>query len=271
MDDIERFLLEDLKDEGDITSDSLFTNETSKAKIIANEKCVVAGLKVAEKIFKKSGATIDIKYHDGDLIKKSTVVAEINGPIRSILKAERLALNILSRMSGIATETRNLVEKCKAINKNVTIAATRKTTPGFRRYEKEAVVIGGGEAHRYGLYDAFIIKDNHIKLVGSIEEAIKRVKQKGLKKIIEVEVETEKDAITAAKMNVDVIMLDNLNPKKGKDIANKIREINKDIIIEISGGINPDNITDFSFYADRISLGYITHSTKAIDFSLEMV
>jgi len=271
MDDIDRFFVEDLKDEGDITSDSLFTDETSKARIIAKEKCVVAGLKVIENIFKRAGATIDIKFNDGDLIKESTVVAEISGSIKSILKAERLALNIISKMSGIATETRNLVEKCKATNEKVTIAATRKTTPGFRRYEKEAVVIGGGEAHRYGLYDSFMIKDNHIKAVGSIEEAIKRVKQKGLKKIIEVEIENEKDAITAAKMDVDVIMLDNLNPKKGKDISNKIRKINKKIIIEVSGGINPDNITDFSSYADRISLGYITHSVKAIDFSLEIV
>jgi nicotinate-nucleotide pyrophosphorylase (carboxylating) len=174
-------------------------------------------------------------------------------------------------MSGISTETKKLVDLCKSINPNVSIAATRKTTPGFRKYEKKAVVIGGGESHRFGLFDAVMIKDNHIKLIGSVEKAIKKVKENVRNKIIEVEVENESDAITAARLGVDVIMLDNMNPKTGELIAKKIKQINNKITIEISGGITSDNIQDYASYADRISLGYITHSIKSIDFSLETI
>jgi nicotinate-nucleotide pyrophosphorylase (carboxylating) len=152
----------------------------------------------------------------------------------------------------------------------VTIAATRKTTPGFRIFEKKAIILGGGEPHRYGLYDAVLIKDNHLRIIGSVEEAIKRVKGKVRNKIIEIEVENESDALSAAKMNVDVIMLDNIDPDTGKIITRKIREINPGIIIEASGGITRDNIDKYASFADRISLGYLTHSIKNKDFSLEI-
>ncbi|MCX6666621.1 MAG: carboxylating nicotinate-nucleotide diphosphorylase [Euryarchaeota archaeon] len=271
MDNIDRYLLEDLDKKGDVTSDSLFTDEATKAHIIAKENCIVAGLEEAKLVFERSGAEVRLQVNDGDFVKEKTIVAKINGPARSILKGERLALNFICRMSGIATETKKLVDKCRAINPRVTIAATRKTTPGFRKYEKKAVVLGGGESHRFGLYDAVIIKDNHIKCIGSVEEAIKRVKQRVHDKIIEVEVENLADALTAAKMKVDVIMLDNLNPKLGKSIAKKIREMDSNIIIEISGGVTPNNIVNYASFADRISLGYITHSTKNKDFSLEII
>ena len=271
MDDIDRFLEEDLKDEGDITSDSLFSTEKGRAVIVAKEDCIIAGIDEIIEVFKKTGAKIKTRAKDGDLVKKHTVIAEIDGSLRSILKGERLALNFLSKMSGIATETKKLIDKCKQINPCVTVAATRKTTPGFRKYEKKAVMIGGGEAHRYGLYDAVMIKDNHIKGFGSVKKSIEKLKQNIKNKIIEVEVENEEDALIAAKLNVDVIMLDNFDPKKGQYISNKIREINNEILIEISGGITPDNISDYASFADRISLGYITHSSRSIDFSLEVV
>ena len=174
-------------------------------------------------------------------------------------------------MSGIATETKKLVDICKSINPKVTIAATRKTTPGFRKYEKKAVVIGGGESHRFGLFDAVMIKDNHIKLIGSVDKAITKIKEKVQNKVIEIEVENEKDAMTAARLNVDVIMLDNFDPKTAKDIANSIHKINQNILIEISGGVTSNNISKYASFADRISLGYITHSIKSIDFSLEII
>jgi len=271
MDDIDKFLDEDLGLEGDITSDSLFSDEFGKAQIISKEDCIIAGLEEIKLIFKKTGASVENKFKDGDKIKKGTVIAEIIGPIRSILKGERLALNFIGKMSGIATETKNLIEKCKQKNPNIRIAATRKTTPGFRKYEKKAVKIGGGEPHRFGLFDEVMIKDNHIKVIGSIEKAIKIVKQKIKNKIVEVEIENMDDAIIAAKLNVDVIMLDNLKPIKCQEIANKIREINSSIIIEISGGINPENIVNYASFADRISLGYITHSIKNKNFSLEFI
>jgi len=270
MDDIDRFLEEDIGEEGDITSNSLFTDEIARAHIVAKENCVVAGLEEIKMVFKRTGTQIGLLVNDGDFVKEKTIVAEIKGPIRSILMGERLALNFICKMSGIASETRKLLDKCRNINPRVTVAATRKTTPGFRKYEKKAVMLGGGESHRYGLYDAVVIKDNHIKCVGSIEDAIRRIKQKVYDKIIEVEVENEKDAIIAAEMKVDVLMLDNCIPEDAKVLADKIREINANVIIEISGGVTPDNIVEYASFADRISLGYLTHSIKSKDFSLEL-
>ena len=270
MDEIDRFLREDLGKEGDITSDALFTKQTARAIIISKEDCIVAGLEEARQVFKMIGATAKSLVKDGSVVKKGTTVVEIKGPVRSILKGERLALNIIGRMSGIATETKKIVERCHKINPRVTIAATRKTTPGFRIFEKKAIILGGGEPHRYGLYDAVLIKDNHLRIIGSVEEAIKTVKSKIRNKIIEIEVENESDALSAAKMNVDIIMLDNLDPRIGKIITRKIREINPGILIEVSGGITEKNIDKYASFADRISLGYLTHSIKNKDFSLEI-
>ena len=159
---------------------------------------------------------------------------------------------------------------CKKINPNLKIAATRKTTPGFRKYEKKAVEIGGGESHRFGLFDAVMIKDNHIKLLGSVEKAIKKAKENVKGKIIEIEIENKKDALIAAKLGVDVIMLDNLDPESAEKISNEIRKINPKILIEISGGINSKNILKYSSFSDRISLGYLTHSISSKNFSLDV-
>jgi len=270
MDDIDRYLKEDLGKEGDITSESLFKSEDGQAEIIAKEDSIVAGLEETRIVFERTGAEAELQANDGDFVKKNTTVFKVKGPVRSILKGERLALNILGRMSGIATETKKLVDVCKKINPNVTIAATRKTTPGFRKYEKKAVVIGGGESHRFGLYDAVMIKDNHLKVIGSVEEAIRKVNKKIHNKIIEIEVENEKDALTAARLNVDVIMLDNFDSKKGRKIAKKIRQENSNTLIEVSGGITQKNIEEYASFADRISLGCLTHSIKNKDFSLEI-
>lgn len=271
MDDIDLYLEEDLKDIGDVTSKLLFTIETGGAKIISKEPCVVAGLQEAKNVFKKTGAEAELLVKDGEYVKEKTTVAEIRGPIKSILTGERLALNFICKMSGIATETKKLIDVCKEINPDIKIAATRKTTPGFRKYEKKAVMLGGGEAHRFGLYDAIMIKDNHIKCVGSIEGAIKRVKQKNHNFIVEIEVENIKDATIAAKMGVDVVMLDNFKKEDAKIAAKKIREINNKILIEISGGINSENIAKYASLCDRISLGCLTHSAKSMDFSLEII
>jgi nicotinate-nucleotide pyrophosphorylase (carboxylating) len=270
MKEFEFYLDEDLGDKEDITSNSLFTNEKVTAQIISNEECIVAGLEETKIIFKKLGSKTLTLVKDGEYIKKNKIICKIKGPAKSILTGERLVLNIIGRMSGVATETKNLVDKCKKINPKIQIAATRKTTPGFRKFEKKAVTLGGGESHRQGLYDVVMIKDNHIKIVGSIEDAIIRVKQKIKNKIIEVEVENKEDALTAAKLDVDVIMLDNFDPVSAKKTIDKIREINSRILIEISGGITPKNILDYVKFADRISLGFLTHSIKSKNFSLEI-
>ena len=271
MDEIDIYLNEDLDDKGDITSDNLFEDEQAKAKIISKEDCVVAGIKVAEKLFSRVGAIPKFLFQDGDLIKKGSTVGEIRGSARAILKAERLVLNIIGRMTGIATETRELVEKCKNINPNVKVAATRKTTPGFRRFEKMAVEIGGGDSHRFGLFDEIMIKDNHIKIAGSVEKALEKITNKVKDVIIEIEVENEKDALIAAKYKIDFIMLDNFDPANAEIVTKKIKQLNEHIRVEISGGITKDNITKYAPFADRISLGCITHSAISKDFSLEVI
>ncbi len=271
MDDIDRFLLEDLDEDGDITTKALYSNEKGEAKIIAKEKCIISGLYEAKKVFEKTGANLSSKYKDGDEINENEIVAYVKGSIKSILVGERLALNFICRMSGIATETKYLSDICKKINPNVFIAATRKTTPGFRKYEKKAVEIAGGDKHRFGLYDAALVKDNHIKKKESVGFVTKKVKEKIKDKIIEVEVENEQDALIVANIGVDYIMLDNFSPEKGKKIADKIRKINPEIKIEVSGGITSKDIQDYASFADRISLGYLTHSIKSKDFSLEII
>jgi nicotinate-nucleotide pyrophosphorylase (carboxylating) len=270
--DVASFLAEDIKN-SDITSEMLLSEEKARAIIIGKQDCVIAGLEEAIEIFSYLG--LDIKTDTGDGIKafKGDIILTIEGRAKDILAGERLALNFLGRMSGIATETRKLVDKCRKINPEVKIAATRKTTPGFREFEKKAVVLGGGEPHRYRLDDAFLIKDNHLKLLPSIEEAVLRAKkseyaQKGKK--VEIEVESLEDAVKAVKAGADIVMLDNMGSKDAKEAYIKIKGANRDVIVEISGGVTPDNIEEYAEHADMISLGYLTHSIKAVDFSLEI-
>lgn len=262
------FLEEDIGS-GDITSNALLADEKARGIITANENCVLAGLEEAKKIFAFLKLNTKSQFKDGAKIKKGTVVLEIEGLTKSILLGERTALNFLMRMSGIATLTSRLIEKCSRVNRKLRIAATRKTTPGFRIYEKKAVIIGGGIPHRYGLYDGILIKDGHIKIVGSVEECIKRAKKTGKK--IEIEVESVDDAVKAANIGADIIMLDNFSVKSARAAYEKIRNINKNIKIEISGGITEKNILRYAKYADIISLGRLTYSVKAIDFSLDIV
>jgi len=174
------------------------------------------------------------------------------------------------RMSGIATQTRDLVMRCKEINLDVVVAATRKTTPGFRYFEKKAVTLGGGFPHRYGLDSEFLIKDNHVALVGSISESVRRAKEKAKGRKVEIEVTTEEEGVEAAEAGADIIMLDNMDPDMGVKVAEKIRSIS-DASIEASGGITPDNIEGYAEYADTISLGWLTHSYRSMDFSLEVI
>lgn len=263
------FLREDLG-KGDITSKALLGKEKAEAVIIAKEDCVLAGLEEAQGIFRLLGLKTSTVFVDGQRVRVGDRVLRIEGLAKSILAGERVALNFIMRMSGIATKTMDLVQRCKVINPDVVVAATRKTTPGFRYYEKKAVTLGGGYPHRYGLDSEFLIKDNHLEIVGSISEAVKRAKAKGKGKKIEVEVANEPEALEAARSGADIIMLDNMTPEAGADIAAKIREL-CDASIEASGGITPDNIEGYARYADTISLGWLTHSYKSMDFSLEII
>jgi nicotinate-nucleotide pyrophosphorylase (carboxylating) len=271
MDEIDIYFREDLGEDGDITSNILFSDEQVNAKIIAKENCIIAGIEETIDIFNRTGATADFNINDGDFILEGTVIAQIRGSAKSILKSERLVLNIIGRMSGIATETRDLVEKCQQKNPRLKISATRKTTPGFRKFEKRAVEIGGGEKHRFGLFDEIMIKDNHIKIAGSVEKALLKITENVKDVKIEIEVENEEDALTAAKYKIDYIMLDNFNPNNAERVTKKIKKINNNISVEISGGITKENIIEYASFADRISVGYLTHSAKNKDFSLEII
>lgn len=266
--DVIAFLGEDLG-HGDITSEALIGEVDAEAKVTAKEDCVLAGLEEARAIFEHLGVRTESSCRDGQSIEKGTAVLLLKGGARPILAGERVALNFLMRMSGIATQTGELVTMCRERNPDVSVAATRKTTPGFRFFEKKAVRIGGGDPHRFRLDDAFLIKDNHLKVIGSVKEAVKRAKAGHFNKKVEIEVETEEEALEAARAGADIIMLDNMPPDEGRSVAQKIRAISS-CTIEVSGGINPRNIVDYADFADVISLGWITHSVRAVDFSLEI-
>jgi nicotinate-nucleotide pyrophosphorylase (carboxylating) len=267
--EIARFLAEDLH-KGDITA-SILTNKRIVAKIISRQNATVAGTKFAKEIFSSRGCTIKILKKDGSSVKKNQIVMKISGPARQVLGCERTALNLLSRMSGIATQTSDLVKQIKSVNSKTQLYSTRKTAPGLRFFDKEAVMIGGGKKHRMTLGDMIMIKDNHIASEGSLVRLIKKAKQKS--KIFEVEVENQMDAILAAKLGVPIIMLDNFTPDKIQGTITMLKKLglrNK-VRLEASGGINSKNIKKFAKTGvEMISVGSITNSVKAVDFSLEI-
>jgi nicotinate-nucleotide pyrophosphorylase (carboxylating) len=266
VDEIDLFLREDIGD-GDITSSALLSDERGIGHILLKERAVIAGLQEADGVFERLGCETMPLVDEGCRLEKGTSVLEVSGELRALLAGERLALNFLARMSGIATMTMDMVEKCRTVNPRVIIAGTRKTTPGFRKWEKRAIVVGGGDPHRMGLWDAILIKDNHLAVLG-IEEAMNRAKR--LNKPIEIEVTNMRDAKKAARMGADVIMLDNVQPVEGERIAGEIRKIDPDVVIEVSGGITPENVERYASYADRISCGCLTHSVRAIDLSMDI-
>ena len=264
-----RFLAEDIN-KGDITS-SILSNKKITASIIARQDGIVAGANYAKEIFAIKQCKVQVLCKDGQRVKADQTVLRVIGPAKSILSCERTALNLLSRMSGIATATNQLVKQIKKVSKKTDLYSTRKTAPGLRFFDKEAVEIGGGKKHRITLSDMIMIKDNHIASEGSIVELIRRAKKKA--KTFEVEVNTFSDAILAASLGVPIIMLDNFSPQMIKSTIRQLEKmgLRKNIRLEASGGINAKNIAQFAKTGvDMISVGSITNSAKAIDFSLEV-
>ncbi len=211
---------------------------------------------------------------DGETIKNKQILMQISGDAQTILSGERTMLNLLSRMSGIATKTRMLIEKLEKANAKTKIAATRKSAPGLLYFDKKAIVIGGGDPHRSHLDDMILIKDNHLAIIGSVEEALKRAKSNAsFTKKIEIEVTSFEDALKAAKAGADIIMLDNFSPKQAKNAGEALRKAGfGSILLEVSGGITSDNLLEFaSAQMDIVSLGELTHSVKALDISLEIM
>jgi nicotinate-nucleotide pyrophosphorylase (carboxylating) len=273
--DITRILYDDVGFE-DITTKALIPPDLEiEAEIICKENGVIAGVELADNIFQEFLIKTSIKRYDGDHVSAGDVVMTLQGDARSIITVERTALNLLMRMSGIASLTSKMVKDVKGVNKDVILAGTRKTTPGLQFFEKDAVRAGGGDTHRYRLDDAVLIKDNHIAVVGSVKGAVERAKNYvSFTKKIEIEVESSADALEAAASGADIVMLDNMSPEEVQNVLEELENagLREKVLIEVSGGINPGNILEYAEKGvDVISTGYITHSAKALDLSLEVL
>ncbi|MEO0100988.1 MAG: carboxylating nicotinate-nucleotide diphosphorylase [candidate division WOR-3 bacterium] len=256
---------------GDWTSEYLLKGEERcRAVIRAKEGGVLAGIEVCQLVFKSldKGIVFEPKKRDGEEFKKGEVLAVIEGKAKAILSAERVALNFLQRMCGIATLTRKFVEKTRGTKAK--IMDTRKTTPLLRILEKYAVKVGGGKNHRFGLFDMILIKDNHLKLVKGIEEALARVERRNKKGLpVEIEVKNLKEFLIAQKVGAELIMLDNMSLK---EIREAVKRKRPGVKLEVSGGVNLKNVRAIAKTGvDYISVGSLTHSVKAIDISLDIL
>jgi nicotinate-nucleotide pyrophosphorylase (carboxylating) len=264
-----RFISEDIQG-GDITS-VLLPKKKIKAKIISRQEGVLAGIKFAGDIFRLKGCSVKIIKKDGAKLKSNQIILQISGNARTVLSCERTALNLLSRMSGIATQTNFLVSKIRKINTKTKLYSTRKTAPGLRFFDKEAIMIGGGHKHRMSLNDMVMIKDNHLLVTNSMEGIIKNARKRH--KHVEVEVENQRDAVLAANSGATIAMLDNFSPVQIKKTITELqkKKLRNKVKLEASGGINSKNITAYAKTGvDMISVGSITNSVKGLDLSLEV-
>jgi nicotinate-nucleotide pyrophosphorylase (carboxylating) len=272
-----KFLREDIGS-GDITSNCLIPADIyNEAQIICkhNKSAVVCGLEEAGLVFDLCGCNTKTLVSDGFWVQNGTVVMTIEGKTRSILKGERTALNLLMRMSGIASETRFIRDTIEDLTYSVTVASTRKTAPGLRYFDKKAVTIGGGNSHRIRLDDMVLIKDNHLAITGSVRKSVEIAKEKAGSLIaIECECKNFNEVIEAITAGADIVMLDNFPPMEAAKTMKEISRmgLRKKLKIEISGGINIQNIRDYAReLPDIISIGFLTHSSQAVDFSLEII
>ena len=264
-----RFISEDVQS-GDITS-VLLPKKKIKAKIISREDGVLAGVKFAGDIFSLKGCNVKIIKKAGAKLKSNQIILQISGNARTVLSCERTALNLLSRMSGIATHTNFLVSKIRKINRKTKLYSTRKTAPGLRFFAKEAVKIGGGHKHRMSLNDMVMIKDNHLLVSNSMEDIIKNARKRH--RDVEVEVENQRDAILAANSGATIVMLDNFLPAQIEKTITALqkKKLRNKVKLEASGGINSKNTTAYAKTGvDIISVGSITNSVKGLDLSLEV-
>lgn len=267
--ELQSFLLEDIG-HGDITSQAIFPmDEQGEGVFVAKQTGTIAGLDIIREAYQllDPSMQITLKCADGDTVTKGQVIAEVQGYVAFLLTGERVILNLLQRMSGIATMTKSAV---LALNDDrITICDTRKTTPGLRMLEKYAVTVGGGKNHRMGLYDGVMIKDNHIAFSGSITKAVQSVReQTGHMVQIEVETETKEEVLEAVAAGADIIMFDNCPPDLVKAFSTYVPD---HIITEASGGIELDNLSAYAgTNVDYISLGFLTHSVQALDISMNV-
>ena len=271
-----RFLREDIG-QGDLTSQYTVNKDlkSSSQIICKSEIAVVAGLEEAKIIFEICNCDSKALVNDGDIIKRGIRVMKINGNTRAILKAERTALNLIMRMSGIATDTKKFVDIVKTVSKDIKVMGTRKTAPGLRYFDKKSIILGGGHSHRNTLDELILIKDNHLAVTTSIQSAITNARLKaGKNMMIECEVSNTKSSIEAIKSGADIIMLDNFTPEMAQKTISYLRKsgLREKVLIEISGAVNISNIKDYALaLPDMISIGSLTHSSNSIDFSMKNV
>ena len=265
---LEDWLAEDVG-KGDFTSLAVVENSPCKA-LVTGGPGIISGLQPCKELLVQSNIKFETSFEDGDKLASEISIFKLEGNAHDILKTERLLLNILSHLSGIATFTHSVVKEAKEVNPDVEILATRKTTPGLRIFEKEAVLHGGGKTHRLRLDDAILIKDNHLKLANNISDAVSQSRLKFPDLMIEVEADTPEQAIEVAKAGADRVMLDNFTPELVKTTIERLKQIS-DIEIEISGGITLENIKQYSPYSDLISLSGLTMSAPPVDFSLHVI
>ena len=266
------FLNEDIG-RGDITTQStVMRSQSAKGRFIAKEAMVVCGLEAAEAVFSTldSQQQLEAVASDGEEVEAGKVIARTSGFADVLLAGERLALNLLQRLSGIATLTRTYVEAVEGTR--AAIVDTRKTVPGLRMLEKYAVQTGGGRNHRFGLDDGVLIKDNHIALAGGVGAAVKRAKESvGHLHKIEVEVSTERDLREALEEGADILLLDNLTPEETARLVRLVRESAPGVLLESSGGITIENVRAYAEAGvDLISVGALTHSARAMDISFKI-
>lgn len=272
MDKILEYILEEDEGFGDVTSNSVIDDdEIVTAQIISKDTGVLAGINISKKLFESRGIEILSHMDDGCEIRKGDVLMSVHGNARDILLIERSALNLLMRMSGVASAAKEYVDLVKG---NVIIAGTRKTQPAIGKFDKFALQIGGADTHRFCLDDMVLIKDNHIAIVGTPLDALKRAKKNvSFSKKIEIEVETLDDAVECVREGADIVMLDNMDSSQVKHVLDKLsaEKIRDNSLIEVSGGINKDNILDYvDLGVDIISIGALTHSSRSLDFSLKI-
>lgn len=271
---LRNMLAEDIG-EGDVTTALIVqVGATAEALVRCKEPGVVAGIEEAIVLLESLGLKVRASFKDGDEIRANRTLMKISGDARAILSVERTLLNLLSRMSGIATGTRRLVKEVRRAKLKTRVACTRKTAPGLLYFDKKAVLVGGGDTHRLHLDDMILIKDNHIAMAGSLQEAVRSARERAsFSKKIEVEVTSVADALKAADAGADIIMLDNFSPKQIEKAVASLRKkrVHAKILLEASGGITKENVVRFaSTGVNIVSVGEITSSSKALDISLEI-
>lgn len=273
MDKIIEYMLAEDEGFGDITSEAVVEEgKTVKAYIVSKDEGILAGIDIIRQLFEEKGVKVTFWLKDGSKITKGDLLMSLEGDARTILLLERTALNLLMRMSGVASAANHYVNLVKG--SNVRIAGTRKTSPAIGKFDKYALKVGGADTHRFGLDDMVLIKDNHIAACGTPLEALKKAKENtSFSKKIEIEVETLDDAIECVKNGADIVMLDNMSPDEVSEVIGELNKLNirQNSLIEVSGGINEENILDYvNLGIDIISMGALTHATRSLDFSLKL-